>query len=96
MNSLRQHNTIVDVIGAAWDGEGENNQNEENNPFDWPTCCNQGNSAHVHPITNHRQHRTSKRLLTQQTKVLAVPVADHIVTPAQRTLFTFRHTISEQ
>ena len=32
--------------------------------------CNHKNSAHVYPITNHRQHRTSKNLLALHTKVL--------------------------
>ena len=32
--------------------------------------CNHDNSAHVYPITNRRQHRTSIKLLTQQTKIL--------------------------
>ena len=76
LNSLRQHNTIVDGIGPAWNEEGENNQNEENNSFDWPMWCNHENSAHVHPITNHRQQRTSKKLLTLHTKILlfALPI----------------------
>ena len=70
MNSLRQHKAIVDVLEPAWDEEGENSQNEENNQLNWPMWCNQDNSAHVHLITNHRQHRTSKKLLTQKTKIL--------------------------
>ena len=70
MYSLQQHKTMVDLLGSAWDKEGENNQNEENNSFDWPMCCNLNNSVHVHLITNHRQHRTSKNLLTQKTKIL--------------------------
>ena len=32
--------------------------------------CNQDNSTHVHPITNHRHHLTSKNILTLHTKVL--------------------------
>ena len=70
MNSLWQHNTLVDVIEPAWDEGGENSYNEENHQLNWPMCCNHDNSVHVHPITNHRHHRTSKKLLTEKTKIL--------------------------
>ena len=33
--------------------------------------CNHDNSAHVHPVTNHRKHPPSKKLLTLHTKILA-------------------------
>ena len=58
--------------------------------------CNHDNSVHIHPITNHRQHRTSKKLLTQETRHTGVGIIDYIVNTEQRSLFTFRHTISEQ
>ena len=52
-------------------------------------CANShGNSANTTPTTNDHRYQTPK--------VTAVPVADHIDNTAQRTLFTFRHTVSEQ
>ena len=52
-------------------------------------CANShGNSANIGPTTNDHCHQTPKDT--------AVPVADHIVNTAQRTLFSLRHTISEQ
>ena len=52
-------------------------------------CANShANSANTGPITNDHCHQTSKDT--------AVPLADHIVNTAQPSLFTSRHTISEQ
>ena len=52
-------------------------------------CANShGNSANTGPTTNDHWHQTPNDT--------AVTVADHIINTAQRTLFTFRHTISEQ
>ena len=70
LNSLRQHNTILDVIGLAWHKEDENSHNGGNSQLNWPMWCNHDNSVHIHPMTNHHQHRTSKKLFTQQTKIL--------------------------
>ena len=47
-----------------------------------------GNSANIDASTNDHCHQTPKDT--------AVPVADHIVNTAHRTLFKSPHTISEQ
>ena len=65
LDSLRQQDTLVDVIGATWDEEDENNQNEDNNQLNLPVQTNPCEDSHedsgnASPTTNDHHHQTQR------------------------------------
>ena len=87
LDSFRQQDTLVDVIGTTWDEEDENNQNEDNNQLNLPVQTNPCEDSHedsdnASPTTNDHHHQTQKST--------GIRINNHIFKATEWSFFTFR------